>query len=97
MQITPKKQTWKRLTIVIDEQVESKLREIQGHLICSENQNYSLSKVANMVLLAGLVASDRLSTFEWNMVKSIPKGKKLQIDESIPREYAANLKTMEMI
>lgn len=84
----------KRLTIIIDSDMEEKLRELQGNLIISERRNFSLSKIVNMVLVTGLMASDKLSSHEWAIIRSIVYGKKVIIDEMPTKEYVINLAVM---
>lgn len=84
----------KRLTIVIDEIMEEKLRELQGSLITSERRNFSLSKIVYMVLVSGLMASDRLTAQEWMTVRSIVHGKRAVIDQIPSREYVVNISAM---
>ena len=81
----------RRLTIVIDEEIESKLREIQGQLISADRASFSLSRTVNMVVLAGLMAADKLTAREWNIIKSTLGGKKMNLEEIKTREYLANL------
>lgn len=83
-----------RLTIVIDGDMQEKLRELQGNLITSERKNFSLSKIVNMVLVAGLMASDKLDSTEWTMIRSIVYGKKVIMEELPTKEYVINLAAM---
>lgn len=81
----------RRLTIVIDGELESKLREIQGQLISADRASFSLSRTVNMIILAGLMSADKLTAREWNIIKSTLGGKKLNLEEIKTREYLANL------
>jgi hypothetical protein len=80
-----------RLTIVIDSEVESKLRELHGQIISSESKNFSFSKIVNMVLLAGIVSADKLDNCDWYLLKSLIDGKKIFLDEFTGRDYITNL------
>ena len=80
-----------RLTIVIDPEVESKLRELHGQIISSESKNFSFSKIVNMVLLAGIVSADKLDNRNWYLLKSLIDGKKVSLDEFTGRDYITNL------
>lgn len=86
--------TTNRLTLVIDDVMEDKLRELQGNLITSERKNFSLSKIVNMVLVAGLMASDKLSSSEWTTIRSLVYGKKVIISELPTKEYVVNVAAM---
>lgn len=86
-----------RLTIVIDGDVQEKLMELQGNLITSERKNFSFSKIVNMVLVAGLMASDKLSSSEWALIRSIVYGKKVVIEELPTKEYVVNLAAMAQL
>lgn len=90
---TPKKPA-NRLTIVIDDTMEEKLRDLQGNLISSERKNFSLSKIVNMVLVAGFMASNKLNSAEWTTIRSIVYGKKVIISELPTKEYVVNLAAM---
>ena len=91
------KTTPNRLTIVIDGDVQGKLMELQGNLITSERKNFSFSKIVNMVLVAGLMASDKLSSGEWALIRSIVYGKKVVIEELPTKEYVVNLAAMAQL
>ena len=73
---------------------QEKLMELQGNLISSERKNFSFSKIVNMVLVAGLMGSAKLSSSEWTMIRSIVYGKKIVIEELPTKEYVVNLAAM---
>jgi hypothetical protein len=81
----------KRLTIVIDSEIESKLREIHGQLIATDSKNYSFSKVVNIMLLAGIMSAERLDQQQWHTIKTSLEHKKIRLDEVMSREYIAKL------
>jgi len=97
MMRNPDKTSPNRLTIVIDGDVQEKLMELQGNLITSERKNFSFSKIVNMVLVAGLMGSDKLSSAEWTLIRSIVYGKKIVIEELPTKEYVVNLAAMAQL
>jgi len=50
-----------------------------------------------MVLVAGLMGSDKLSSAEWTMIRSIVYGKKIVIEELPTKEYVVNLAAMAQL
>ena len=44
----------KAITVIIDEQLQKKLRDIQAKLIQKHNRSYSFSKVLNLALKEGV-------------------------------------------
>jgi hypothetical protein len=81
----------KRLTIVIDSEIDSKLREIHGQLIAADSKNYSFSRVVNLMLLAGIMSAERLDHQQWHMIKSALEHKKIRFEEFISSEYIAKI------
>jgi len=72
-----KKTTPSRITIVLDGEIESKLREIQGQLISSHNKGFSLSKIINMVLLSGMLGANKLTGDEWRIIRTLTKKRRI--------------------
>ena len=83
-----------RRTLVLDGQIEAKLRELQGQLITTEGKNFSLSKIVNLLLLGGIFASEKLSSNEWFAIKAFYDGRKIDLDEMPLQEYILNLSTV---
>lgn len=85
-----KKNPSQRRTIVIDSQIESVLRNLQGELIRTEERSYSLSRLVNMVLMTGFISSKYMSFDEWSKVRSYSKRKVIEAEFSLD-EYLKHL------
>lgn len=70
----------KRVTVVIDQKTEKKLREIQGNIIASEGKNYSFSKTVNTILLAGISQMPKITSYEWSQIRSFIDKKEYEFD-----------------
>jgi len=77
----------KRVTIVIDEKTEKKLREIQGNIIASERKSYSFSKTVNTILLAGISQMPKITSNEWSQIRSFIDKKQFEFDPLDEKEY----------
>lgn len=60
-------------------------------------EDWSMSKVVNMLLLGGVLAPLRFGTYEWNIVKKFADGRNLNLTEFPVEEYAANLAALKQI
>jgi hypothetical protein len=68
-------------TFMLDRRIERKLRYIQGQLIANdEDENWSLSKLINVMLLQALLSS-RGNISNPNFVKAFLEGKMVNIDD----------------
>jgi hypothetical protein len=67
--------------MTLDQEIESKLREIQGQLISTSSKYYSFSKIVNMMLLIGMMSSERLDYKQWNLLKDLLSKKQMRLDE----------------
>lgn len=66
-----------RITIMMDEDIQGKIRGPQANLTESQDRYFSYSKVLNMVLLAGLLASEKLNRDDWIFLRSYGRNNKL--------------------
>lgn len=85
-----------RRTIVLDGQIEAKLRELQGQLIASEGKNYSLSKILNLLLLGGIFATSKLDSDEWRIIQEFAKGNKISLRGITLDSYGNHLSNVGM-
>lgn len=83
--------TWTRLSISINPEIEEKLVEIQQRMIQIDGKPHSMSKVINTVLVAGIVGSSKLNAYEWSLIKSISKGKRIELNLTVGEEYTTNI------
>lgn len=79
MQRNWKETTLTRKTISIDDEIEAILRKIQGDCISSDTQSTSLSKVINIVVLCGLIASETLDSAQLKILREFAEGKKTKL------------------
>lgn len=72
-------------------QVEAKLQEIQQYLARISGKSQSMSKVINMVLVAGIIGSSKLSVHDWVVIKSFIKGRRIELGTATGEEYLTNI------
>lgn len=82
-----------RITIMMDEDIQTKIKELQANLIESQNKYFSYSKVLNMVLLAGLLASEKLNREDWIFLRYYERNNKIN-QGKIFENYLENLNTV---
>jgi hypothetical protein len=87
---TFKKIPSKRRTLVIDTQIESILRNLQGELIRTEKKNYSLSRLVNIVLMTGFIGSKYMSLDEWSKIRNYRASRVIKVEFSLD-EYLNHL------
>lgn len=86
----------KRVTVVIDEKTEKKLREIQGNIIATERKNYSFSKTVNTILLAGISQMPKITSYEWSHIRSFIDKKEYELDALKDEEYMETYNTSRL-
>lgn len=80
-----------RRTITIDVNLEAKLRDIQGQLIMAGNKNWSLSAILNIVILAGIIGSEKLTREDWKIIKAFLKKNEINLKRYNIKDYLNNL------
>jgi len=78
---------WSRKTIVLDADLESKLRDLQANMISADGSSYSLSKIINMILYSGFLTSEKLDVDEWNKIYQFVRGRKIGFDSLNTEQY----------
>lgn len=58
-----------RLSITLHDQLEEELRDIQGGLIRGRKADVSFTTTVNAVLVAGILASDKLDDEDWTIIR----------------------------
>lgn len=81
----------KRCTIILEPEIESKLREIQAKLIIEDGKGYSFSKVINMILLTGIISVESLDYKQLYMIKTMMGRKDISLNEFINREHVIKI------
>jgi len=85
-----------RITIVIDQKTEKKLREIQGNIIATEGKNFSFSRTVNTILLAGISQMPKITSNEWRHIRSFIDKKEYEFDPLDEKEYMDNYTTSRL-
>ena len=85
-----------RHTIVIDSEIESILKELQAHLIETQGKSCSLSHTINLLLLGGIIASDKLTPDDWSILRLYHKHKKIRLDQTLQQNWHTNLFELEL-
>ena len=86
----------KRITISLDVQIEDMLNQIQENLK-SGNENWSLSKTTNVVLLTGMLSEDSLSSSDWSKIQSFMNGTRIEVENIPVKEYVLTLLEIKRI
>lgn len=82
-----------RLSITLDQVLEDKLRDIQGGLIQGRKADVSFTTTVNVVLLAGILASDKLDEKDWEMIRDFLDKEALNLDaEGLTDSFVNQLK-----
>lgn len=80
-----------RHTIVIDSEIESVIKELQAHIIETRGKSCSLSFTVNLLLLGGIIASEKLTHNDWSVLRSYQKHRKIHINQIPLENWFTNL------
>jgi len=69
-----------RMTITLDDFLQKELRKIQGKLIQDTGEDWSFTTIVNMVILGGLLSSERLKKKDWEIIGGFLLEEKLSLD-----------------
>lgn len=94
--ITKESKQSQRHTIVIDSEIESILKELQTYLIEAQGKSCSLSHTVNLLLLGGIIASDKLTPDDWSILRFYHKRKKIRLDQTLQQNWHTNLFEIEL-
>ena len=81
----------KKRSITINAVLEEKLREIQSQLISNTKTNWSLSGTINVLIITGLLASDKLSREDFYKIKYFIESGKVTLDNKAIRDYLTRI------
>lgn len=82
-----------RLSITLDRELGDILRDIQGGLIRGRKADVSFTTTVNVVLLAGVLASDKLDKDDWETIRDFLDKKGLNLDaEGLTDNFINQLK-----
>jgi len=80
-----------RITISVEGVIEEKLKEIQRYLFSYTGEEWSMSKVINMILLGGILADKRLGIQDWYAIKKFTEGSYTAISDVEVANYIINI------
>jgi len=69
-----------RMTVTLDDFLQKELRKIQGRLIQGTGEDWSFTTIVNMVILGGLIGSERLKKKDWEIIRGFILEEKLSLD-----------------
>lgn len=69
-----------RVTITLNDFLQKELRKIQGKLIQDTGEDWSFTAIVNMVILGGLIGSERLKKKDWDVIQGFISEEKLSLD-----------------
>jgi hypothetical protein len=70
-----------RLSITLDDKLEDELRDIQGGLIRGRKADVSFTTTVNTVLVAGILASDKLDDQDWAVIRDFLDKEELNLNK----------------
>ena len=82
-----------RKSLTIDTLLLEKLSDLQGRLIQTTHNNWSVSSIVTILTLAGLTQSNKISQNDWNKIVSMVKKKKILIDEKQLKQCISRMAT----
>jgi len=77
-----------RITISLENELEAKIKEIQKQFALFSSENWSLSKIINMVLFGGIIGSKNLKICDWYTIRGFMDGEEKDLT-CFPVEYAS--------
>ena len=80
-----------RITISLDGAIKDRLLEIQQNFLSHTGEEWSMSKIINMVLLGGISADQKLGIHDWNTIKRFTDGRSTDISEIEVGGYVTNI------
>lgn len=70
-----------RLSITLNDILDEKLRDIQGGLIRGRKADVSFTTTVNVVLLGGILGSDKLDDEDWAMIRGFLDEEELNLNK----------------
>jgi len=86
-----------RITISVEDRIESKISQLHNLMSSHCGNKFSMSKVINMLLLGGIMTSQRMTTQDWHAMKRFTDGQKLELEEFTLEDYISNLTALRQI
>ena len=70
-----------RKSLTIDTLLLERLSDLQGRLIQTTHNNWSVSSLVTILTLAGLTHSNKINQNEWSKILAMVKKKNISVDE----------------
>jgi hypothetical protein len=86
-----------RITISVEGRIEAKISNLHELMSAHSGNRFSMSKVINMLLLGGILASQRMTTQDWYVMKRFADGQRLELEEFVLEDYVSNLTALRQI
>lgn len=78
-------------SITMDPEIETKARKIQAKLIEKTDKGWSVSVVLNILAVAGLLQTKKMSKNDWQKALSMIETKTVRIDDSVVSDIIKKL------
>jgi hypothetical protein len=74
-------------SITLEREIEVKVRKIQARLIEKTDKTWSMSIVLNILVTGGLLQTKKMSTSEWQKIRSMIEQKTISFDDSLITDF----------
>jgi len=81
----------RKRSITINTVLEEKLRDIQSQLIGNTKSNWSLSMIVNVLIIAGLLALDKLSKEDLHKIKYFIESDKITFNHKTVKDFVEQI------
>lgn len=86
-----------RITISVEGVIEEKIKEIQRHLFSYTGEEWSMSKIINMILLGGILADKKLGIQDWYTIKRFTEGRYADVANTEVANYIINIAALRQV
>jgi len=85
------KKSGSRITIILEDTIEGIIKRLQKELVEKNGKPYSLTKIINTLLVAGMMASEKLTISDWFELKKYFQNERITYDEKLMKVFLENL------
>ena len=85
------KKSGSRRTIILEDAIEEIIKKLQKELVEKNGKPYSLTKIINTLLVAGMISSEKLTISDWFELKKYFQNKRIAYDEELMKVFLENL------
>lgn len=89
--LSSKMKKTKRITVSLEEGIDEKISQLQIHLSDIAGEEWSMSKIINMLLLCGILSQDKLSGVDFETIKGFTDGSKIRLVDISMKSYVTSL------